>query len=63
MTNYSELKTSLKIFSIESKNRYKGDKPAVRMDINDFCDYLIKSNNLSDHKQNLLSDYAGTLHP
>ena len=63
MTNYQIAKSNLKAISQDAKIQYRNDKPAVRQAINDYVDYLCKNMNLSEHKRNLLSNYACTLHP
>ena len=44
------------------KKTWKNDKPRTRKIINDFCDYLCKSYDFSEHQQILLHNYACKLH-
>lgn len=62
LTKYQNVKLALKLAAKQDKERFKNDKPAINMSINDFCDYLCKDLNLSDHQRNLLSNYACKLH-
>lgn len=62
-TKYQQTKTALKLASQQAKKHFKNDKPAIRQDINDFCDYLCKELNLSEYHRNLLCNYACKLHP
>lgn len=63
MTTYQKLKAILKETAEEVRVRYKNDKPAQRMAINDTCDELIRSSSLSENKCELLTRYACKLHP
>ena len=62
-TDYQKAKSDLKEIADGAKKAYKGDNPAIRMIINDYTDTLCKDWNFSEHKRNLLSNYACTLHP
>ena len=62
-TDYQKAKKELLSFAKEIKEKYKTDKPAQRMCINDYADNLIKSYQLSNHKANLLCNYCCKLHP
>ena len=45
---YLELKQLLKAEADNAKKKFKNDKPAIRMIINDTVDSLSKDNNLSE---------------
>lgn len=62
-TNYQQAKTELKECARVAKTFYHNDKPAVNMTINNYADSIIKELNLTNYQQNLLSNYACTLHP
>ena len=62
-TDYQNAKEFLKTTAKTAKNYYKNDKPAQRMIINDTVDYLCKNYQFSEHKMELLSNYACKLHP
>ena len=61
-TNYQTAKEVLKNTAVEAKNN-SNDKPLIRMVINDTADSLTREFNLSDHRINLLHNYAAKLHP
>lgn len=65
MSKYTEAKGQLKHASKVIKSDFKGDKPAIRMHINDTCDCIQKDYyyRLTDHQKSLLSNYACKLHP
>ena len=65
LSNYQQAKIDLKRASKNIKADFKDDKPAIRMYINDTVDFMCKdySRHLSEYQQNLLSNYACTLHP
>ena len=63
MSQHTQLKNELKQISKEAKNQFKNDNPAIRQIINDSADSLCKAHNLSEHKRDLLSNYACSLHP
>lgn len=66
---YLQAKASLKEFAWREKRMLKGDKPAIRMGINDYTDCLCKDfpYSLSDAKRaqytKWLQSYAADLHP
>ena len=62
-TDYQKAKFYLKQAAKDIKEKHKTDKPMQRMYINDVADYLIKFYQFSEHKINLLSNYACKLHP
>ena len=62
-TNYRKAKKYLCEVAKDIKEKYKTDKPAQRMIINDTVDFLCKNYQLSEYKRNLLSLYACKLHP
>ena len=62
-SKYQQAKAELKECAEVAKRYYWNDKPAVNMVINDCLDRIIKELNLTEHKRNLLSNYACTLHP
>ena len=62
-TDYKKAKNYLCEVAKDIKEKYKTDKPAQRMYINDCADYLIKFYQFSEYKSNLLSLYACKLHP
>lgn len=47
----------------KAKRYYPNDKPAVRQIINDSTHRLASEHNLSEHKTELLHNYACKLHP
>ncbi len=61
-TDYQNAKDFLKMTAKTAKSEYKNDKPAQRMIINDTVDQLCKDFNFSEHKRDLLSNYACKLH-
>ena len=63
MTNYQIAKNTLLWISRDSKSQYNGDKPAIRQIINDSCDQICRDGILTYYQQNLLHNYACTLHP
>lgn len=65
MALYKECKLLLKEYAIEAKKRFRDDKPAVRMFINDALDIIYRNEGreLSEHKKRLLDLYACKLHP
>ena len=64
-TKYQQAKEQLKHASIQIKKDFKGDKPAIRMHINDSCDSIARDYyyRLTEYQKNLLSNYACKLHP
>lgn len=62
-TEYQCAKVALKWAADRAKDIYGSDKPAIRMVINDACDSICKDGQLSDHKRDLLANYACKLHP
>lgn len=63
MTKYQLAKLELKEIAEYAKNMFKGDKPAIRMVINDSIDDICEEQNLSEHKKELMYNYACKLHP
>lgn len=63
MTNYKQAKNMLHSHAKYIKNVYTGDKPAIRESINVRTHELCKEFDLSEHKQELLHEYACKLHP
>lgn len=63
-TKYQEAKQQLKEVSKNLKRDYRGDKPAIRMGINNAADAICKEYHyrLSDYQKELLHNYAVTLH-
>ncbi len=62
-TPYKNAKDDLLGIAKAIKKENPNDKPLQRMTINDYCDHLCKTRNLSEFKQSLLHNYASTLHP
>ena len=66
-TKYSIAKNILLGISRDAKSEHRGDKPMIRMIINDSCDQICRGylghGDLTDCQQNLLHRYACTLHP
>ena len=64
-TNYQQAKDQLKQASKVFKKDFGTDKPAIRMCINDTCDYICRyySYRLTDYQKNLLHNYVCKLHP
>jgi hypothetical protein len=62
-SNYQNAKHALKNIAIDAKNHFKGDKPAIRMIINDNTHHTARDYNLTEHKTDLLHNYACDLHP
>ena len=62
-TAYQNAKNELKAVSIEAKNIFKNDFPAIRQIINDNTHIIALNNNLSENKTDLLHYYACKLHP
>ena len=62
-TQYQQAKQELKNISQWAKSKFIEDKPAIRQTINDNTHDLCKKYDLSEKKQNMLHDYACTLHP
>ena len=62
-TQYQQAKQDLKTISQWAKSKFPEDKPAVRQIINDNTHVLCSDYDLSEKKQNLLHNYACTLHP
>ena len=63
VTQYQQAKEELKNISEWAKSHFIGDKPAVRQVINDNTHSLAFEYALSDKKQDMLHNYACTLHP
>lgn len=63
MTTYSNCMQELKELAKALKENYPSDKPAIRMGINDYTDYLCKEHKLTERQRDLLSSYACKLHP
>ena len=62
LSNYQQAKTMLRAHA-EYVKVFLGDKPAVRESINNYTDCICSDFDLTEHKRNLLSNYACTLHP
>lgn len=62
-TKYQMAKTMLRSHAEYTKVQFRNDKPAIRQSINDYTDGICRDFNLSEYQRNLLSNYAGTLHP
>lgn len=62
-TDYQVAKDTLKDMADYAKEIYYNDKPAIRESINDGMDAICRDLNLSDHKRDLLANYACKLHP
>lgn len=63
MTNYQAAKKLLKERADFIKKENPTDKPLQREVINNHLDYLCREYQFSEHKTNLLANYACTLHP
>ena len=63
MTNYQNAKSKLRANAEYSKVQFRGDKPAIRQAINDYCDFISRDYSLSEYQRNLLANYACKLHP
>jgi len=63
LSNYQKAKRNLKEVSQIAKSQCEGDKPRIRMIINDTVHFCSLEYNLSDYERDLLSNYACTLHP
>lgn len=63
LSYYQQLKADLKDISDAAKRSYSGDTPAINEVINNYADYLCRCGGLSAREQNLLHNYACTLHP
>jgi hypothetical protein len=63
MTNYKRAKIELKRIAVLAKDSHLSDRPMIRAIINDHADYLCKTGELTEYEQNLLHNYACTLHP
>jgi len=63
MSNYQEAKRYLKEISYLVKTSHKGDKPAIRMIINNCANWCNNDYQLTEHQKNLLANYACKLHP
>jgi hypothetical protein len=63
LSNYQKAKRNLKEVSEMAKSQCEGDKPRIRMIINDSAYFLSTEYNLSDYEKDLLSNYTCTLHP
>ena len=63
LSNYQRAKKNLKEVSQMAKSQCEGDKPRIRMIINDTVHFYSSEYSLSEHEINLLSNYACTLHP
>ena len=63
LSNYQQAKALLKERAGFIKKEHPADKPMQRMVINDHADWLCKNYGFSEHKRNLLSNYACALHP
>lgn len=63
ISNYQIAKNTLRGISYDAKSRFKNDKPAIIMVINDSCDSICRDLNLSQNQTELLRNYACTLHP
>lgn len=62
-TDYQNAKAYLKERANFIKKEYPTDRPMQRQVINDHCDWLCKNYQFSEHKRDLLANYACTLHP
>ena len=60
-TNYKDAKKELLNIANLAKKEYKNDKPAIRQIINDQAYFL--TYNLTIYENELLHNYACTLHP
>lgn len=72
MTTYHECRSNLKEFAKSVKKELKGDKPAIREAINNYCDMLIRelSHPRNGHSERALKKFgiwlsanAAKLHP
>jgi hypothetical protein len=63
MTNYQEAKDKLRSYAQWTKARFRNDKPAIREAINIHTHELASDFDLTEHKKNLLHNYACALHP
>jgi transcription initiation factor IIF auxiliary subunit len=62
-TQYQKAKNNLKVTSSMAKSQFSNDKPMIRQIINDSIDNLANEYHLSEKKQDMLHNYACTLHP
>jgi hypothetical protein len=61
---YQKAKIVLQETAKMAKSQFPTDKPAIRQIINDSADDICRNYyNLTDYEQNLLHNYACTLHP
>ena len=67
MTKYQIAKNILRGIAYDAKSEHSRDKPAIRQIINDGADLICKGyigpGDLTEYQQNLLHNYACTLHP
>lgn len=61
-TTYQSAKERLKETAKEIKKQFPNDKPLINMTINDTADSICKEGILTECQQNLLHNYACTLH-
>lgn len=59
---YQSAKERLKETAKEIKKQFPNDKPMINMVINDTTDSICKEGGLTEYQQNLLHNYACTLH-
>lgn len=64
LTEYQTAKHYLKVCAKAAKEAYEGDKPAIRMCINNYADSLIKEHNWTGTRYEIwLGNLAAKLHP
>ena len=63
MKNYQIAKRTLLAIALDVKAQYRNDKPCIRQIINDSTHEICRDLDLSEHKTNLLHNYACELHP
>jgi len=63
VSNYKVAKSMLRAHAEYISVQFRSDKPAIRQGINDYTHEVCKEFNLSNYHQNLLHNYACTLHP
>lgn len=59
---YQDAKNRLKETAKEVKKQFPTDKPMINMVVNNTADSICKEGILTEYQQNLLHNYACTLH-
>lgn len=64
MTHYQQAKQELKQYKASIKTICIGDKPKLRMLLNDYTDGLTRNESiLTDYQKTLLHNFCSKLHP